>query len=294
IQFDRVILSVCVYEEKSVIACNIKKKIEQEVVTMLPHKLGLRNKTTEEIRNAKLRHYHGMMEPGTNPTLLWQDLRTIGLMKPRSQLENITFSLETLNDHFTSVQTSTINETLKQQTIDELLNKPLPIGEQFHFTYITCDDTLDVPEVHTRVLQSEGKLDFDDNRKAIRPTLLLSRRFLERVKLKGVGRSTANSGILKEFGTYRDSVDLKIKTLKYYVRILHGNQSLIKAACYREQRRLGAQNCWLGVLQKGLDEIGMGFILHEGEVVRKNVWRKVKKRLIDINRQEIEGDAGKI
>ena len=109
--------------------------------------------------------------------------------------------------------------------------------------------------------------------------------------LTGVGRSTANSGILKEFGTYRDSVDFKIKTLKYYLRILHGNQSLIKAACYREQRRLGAQNCWLGVLQKGLDEIGMGFILHEGEVVRKNVWRKVKKRLIDINRQEIEGDC---
>ncbi|PSN43784.1 hypothetical protein C0J52_20187, partial [Blattella germanica] len=75
--------------------------------------------------------------------------------------------------------------------------------------------------------------------------------------------------------------------------ILHGNQSLIKAACYREQRRLGAQNCWLGVLQKGLEEIGMGFILHEGEVVRKNVWRKVKKRLIDINRQEIEGDCRK-
>ncbi|PSN29395.1 hypothetical protein C0J52_28258 [Blattella germanica] len=109
--------------------------------------------------------------------------------------------------------------------------------------------------------------------------------------LTGVGRSTANSGILKEFGTYRGSVDYNIKTLKYYLRILHGNQSVIKAACYREQRGLGAQNSWLGVLQKGLDEIGMGFILHEGEVVRKNVWRKVKKRLIDINRQEIEGDC---
>ncbi|PSN46941.1 hypothetical protein C0J52_21277 [Blattella germanica] len=93
------------------------------------HYKRLRNKTTQEIRIAKLRHYHGMMEPRTNPTLLWQDLRTIGLMKPRTQVENITFSLETLNDHFTSVRTSTINETLKQQTTDELLNKPLPIGE---------------------------------------------------------------------------------------------------------------------------------------------------------------------
>ena len=117
------------------------------------HYKRLRNKTTQEIRNAKLRHYHGMMEPGTNPTLLWQDLRTIGLMKPRTQVENITFSLETLNDHFTSVQTPTIDETLKQQTIDELLNKPLPIGEQFHFTYITCDDVKNHLNVYRRGLK---------------------------------------------------------------------------------------------------------------------------------------------
>ncbi|PSN51716.1 hypothetical protein C0J52_12308 [Blattella germanica] len=55
------------------------------------HYKRLRNKTTQEIRNAKLRHYQGMKEPGTNPTLLWQDLRTIGLMKPKTQVENIPF-----------------------------------------------------------------------------------------------------------------------------------------------------------------------------------------------------------
>ncbi|KAJ4447749.1 hypothetical protein ANN_09757 [Periplaneta americana] len=107
----------------------------------------------------------------------------------------------------------------------------------------------------------------------------------------GVGRGTANSGILREFGRHRDSIECKIKVLKYYLRIVHGDQSLIRAVCYREQLERRDQVTWAGRLRRGLEEIGMGFIIGEDCRNKRNVWRNVKKRLKDIDRQITEGEC---
>ncbi|KAJ4451171.1 hypothetical protein ANN_02613 [Periplaneta americana] len=45
---------------------------------------------------------------------------------------------------------------------------------------------------------------------------------------------------------------------------------------------------WVYKLQRGLHHIGMGWVWEKGENNRRNVWRNVKMRLIDIERQEIE------
>ncbi|KAJ4430738.1 hypothetical protein ANN_19329 [Periplaneta americana] len=74
----------------------------------------LRNKTTQAIRNAKLRYFHDILHQGADSSKLWRDLRTIGLGNSRRQSDNITIPLETLNDHFITSQSLTLDQTEKQ------------------------------------------------------------------------------------------------------------------------------------------------------------------------------------
>ncbi|KAJ4445060.1 hypothetical protein ANN_06859 [Periplaneta americana] len=73
--------------------------------------------------------------------------------------------------------------------------------------------------------------------------------------------------------------------------IVHGDQSLIRAVCYREQLERTDQVIWADRLHRGLEDIGMGFIIGEDCKNKRNVWRKVKKRLKDIDRQITEGEC---
>ncbi|KAJ4446841.1 hypothetical protein ANN_13539 [Periplaneta americana] len=100
--------------------------------------------------------------------------------------------------------------------------------------------------------------------------------------------------LLKDRTIEKEVVDIScilVKVLKYYLRIVHGDQSLMRAVCYREQLERRHQVTWAGRLRRGLEEIGMGFIIGEDYRNKRNVWRKVKKRLKDIDRQITEGEC---
>ena len=64
----------------------------------------------------------------------------MGLKQPKTRVENTNIPLENLNDHFTSHTSLQIDAATKQQTINELMSRPLPPYEKFFFTYITPND----------------------------------------------------------------------------------------------------------------------------------------------------------
>ncbi|KAJ4440831.1 hypothetical protein ANN_10677 [Periplaneta americana] len=104
---------------------------EDEFHTDLP------SKTTQAIRNAKLRYFHNILKVGAEPSKLWINLRTIGLGNPRTQVDSVPVSLDELNDHFAAVQSITLDEVDKEQTVHELQMTPIPNREIFFFTYVT-------------------------------------------------------------------------------------------------------------------------------------------------------------
>ncbi|KAJ4446454.1 hypothetical protein ANN_13150 [Periplaneta americana] len=61
-------------------------------------------RTTQAIRNAKLRHFHNILKVGADPSKLWRNLRTIGLGNPRTQVDSVPVPLDELNDHFATIQ----------------------------------------------------------------------------------------------------------------------------------------------------------------------------------------------
>ena len=85
----------------------------------------LRNKTTQAIRNAKLRHFHDILDQGADPSKLWRNLRAIGLGNSKSQADDIKLPLEKLNDHFITTQSLALDNTEKQKTVEsEQLDSP--------------------------------------------------------------------------------------------------------------------------------------------------------------------------
>ena len=99
----------------------------------------LRNKTTQAIRNAKLRHLYNFIEPKTNSSELWRNLNRMGIGKTDTQVDKLPVSLDTLNDHFTNI---TAIPTNKEQTMNQLRLTNPPDRENFHFSYITDHDVI--------------------------------------------------------------------------------------------------------------------------------------------------------
>lgn len=96
-----------------------------------------RNKTTQMIRNSKLRHAHSLIEPSTNTRELWNNLREMGIGQNKTPTDPLNIPLDVLNYHFTSASTSHPDIDLKQQAIDELSTAPIPDREKFYFTNVT-------------------------------------------------------------------------------------------------------------------------------------------------------------
>ena len=94
----------------------------------------LRNKTTQAIRNAKLRHMYSLIQPTTNSSNLWNNLNRMGLGKTKNQVDKLPVPIDHLNDHFTRITTS---PTDKDQTMNELRLKPPPDRQKFYFSYLT-------------------------------------------------------------------------------------------------------------------------------------------------------------
>ena len=85
----------------------------------------------------------------------------------------------------------------------------------------------------------------------------------------------ANCGILFEFGAFDDTIHCKIRSLKYWLRIIQSEQTKLRAMCCNYQSRNVDSRCWANEIRKGLEKN------------RRNVWRKVRRRFLDINQQEI-------
>lgn len=110
-------------------------------------------------------------------------------------------------------------------------------------------------------------------------------------KAMRLATGTSNCGILKEFGTFSDTIRGKIMAIKYWLDIINGNQDSLRAECYNEQKRQCVSGDWVIGVERGLKGIGMGWVWERSTRNNRNVWRTVKKRLIDIDRQYIEAEC---
>ena len=79
---------------------------------------------------------------------------------------------------------------------------------------------------------------------------------------------------------------LQNSSIELYLRVIQGEQTKLRAICYNYQSR-NVSRCWANEIRKGLEKIGMGWVWAKGRENHKNVWRKVRRRFMDINQQEI-------
>ena len=78
--------------------------------------------------------------------------------------------------------------------------------------------------------------------------------FLKRIS--GQSKSVANCGILFEFGAFDDTIHCKTRALKYWLRVIQGEQTKLRAICYNYQSRNIVSRCWSTEIRKGLAKIG--------------------------------------
>ena len=97
----------------------------------------LRNRTTQTIRNAKLRHMYSLTDPNMAQTTKWLNIRSIGIGKTMQQVETTSIPLDKLNEHFTNVTYPPKDTTSQQtQTYTHLTR------DKFHFRYIMTEDVI--------------------------------------------------------------------------------------------------------------------------------------------------------
>jgi hypothetical protein len=115
---------------------------------------------------------------------------------------------------------------------------------------------------------------------------------LERVHLKfckillNLKSSTPNYMVYGELGRYPIDIDIKVRTISYWARLLGGKQAKFSNVCYRLSRNLnenGDTNLnWVYFMRTILNECGFTYIW-ETENVNNKEWLKcvVKQRLLD-------------
>ncbi|KAJ4426946.1 hypothetical protein ANN_26745 [Periplaneta americana] len=97
----------------------------------------IRNRTTQNIRNAKRRHALSLVDPSISPQYLWKHLRDMGIGSKTTETEIPNISLDKLNQYFTSPPTSQPSKQQKLNTMNTLLAIPFPAREKFFFSNIT-------------------------------------------------------------------------------------------------------------------------------------------------------------
>ena len=91
----------------------------------------------------------------------------------------------------------------------------------------------------------------------------------------------ANCGILFEFVALDDIIYCKILALKYWLRVIQGEQTKLRAICYNYQSRNIDSRCWANEIRKGLEKIGMGWVWEKrgGRGIIKMCWGKFEEDL---------------
>lgn len=106
----------------------------------------LRNRTRQEIRNAKLRYYHSLLNNPENKNEIWSNCRKFRFIPPKKEMASkIPHDLNMLNNFFlSSPSLNSVNRNLNIQSAVNYYNlnrdqeKP-----QFNFTPVTSDDILE-------------------------------------------------------------------------------------------------------------------------------------------------------
>ena len=73
---------------------------------------------------------------------MWQILRTMGIGNTRVQVEKISVFLDSLNEHFTLVNSPSRDTTVTQQIMNIFQTPTHPTHDKFHYSYITPDNVI--------------------------------------------------------------------------------------------------------------------------------------------------------
>lgn len=96
----------------------------------------LRNKTSQSVRNAKLKHTHSMASTNRAQTQIWKDIRQLGIIQGKHESTDIDIPLDELNRHFTISQ-SKLDQNQKEQTILKNISASPAAREKFYFSYVS-------------------------------------------------------------------------------------------------------------------------------------------------------------
>ncbi|KAJ4433300.1 hypothetical protein ANN_15559 [Periplaneta americana] len=93
----------------------------------------------QEIRNTKLKYMHGLIESNVNTRDMWKNINSMGFGNTKGQTQQISISLERLNEHFTTPPTNSTGHTTQRQTMEEPQVVD-PLKDRFYISYVTHID----------------------------------------------------------------------------------------------------------------------------------------------------------
>ena len=108
----------------------------------------------------------------------------------------------------------------------------------------------------------------------------LQNRYLKNVL--GIAHSSANAGVLWEFGAPSIQTTLTKKAIKYWITIRNAQRNSNVITCYNENQNIG----WCAQIKKILEHIGLGEIWELTPT--RNDYKTITQRLEDIEKQSIE------
>lgn len=92
--------------------------------------------TNQEIQNTKLKYMQGLTESNVNTRDMWKNINSMGFGNTKGQTQQISISLERLNEHFTTPRTNSIDHNTQRQTMAEPQIVD-PLRDRFYFSYVT-------------------------------------------------------------------------------------------------------------------------------------------------------------
>lgn len=100
----------------------------------------LRNKTKQEIRNAKLRYYHDIFKDNPSPGKLWNGIRSLGIGRSNQSNSTVDFpvSANELNEHYLSVSRIENEELAKEA--ESGYSTQYDFDKAFHFKFVTAHE----------------------------------------------------------------------------------------------------------------------------------------------------------
>ena len=97
----------------------------------------------------------------------------------------------------------------------------------------------------------------------------------------------AHCGILFEFGAFDDTIHCKTRALKYWLRVIQGEQTKLRAICYNYQSRNVNSRCWANEIRNGLEKsVWVGSAQKGGNTIRmcrgkfeEYLWTSISRKL---------------